>query len=237
MESEVKQDSFGSYLKNFRLQREMAIETVAARTKITVNCLLAMEANALDRLPPQAYLKSFIRAYASTVGADADVAINLYLTNLKRQAATRKRRLKRQAKIGVLRRLLLIMGLIASILLVVRYTDFFPESDPVANTASPNRTAPSATEHQSSQRYTDDEKKPAKLKLRVVALEQTWLKIIVDDQNVRAYDLKPEDRLELEGTDHFNLMIGDASGLQIFFNDEPVKIFGSSGQVVNLKLP
>ena len=68
-------------------------------------------------------------------------------------------------------------------------------------------------------------------------MEHTWLKVIVDDQSARSYDLKPEDRLELEGTNNFNLMIGDANGLQIFFNDEPVKIFGSSGQVVNLKLP
>ena len=237
MEPEVKQDSFGSYLKDFRIQRKMAIETVAARTKITVNCLLAMEANVLDRLPPPAYLKSFIRSYADTVGADADMAINLYLSNLEMRAATRQQRLKRQAKMGIIRRLLLAAGLIACVLLIVRYTDLFPEPEPVTNTASPNRPPVSAAENQDSQRYLDDEKETAELKLRVVALAHTWLKIIVDDQNVRSYDLKPEDRLELEGTDHFNLMIGDANGLQIFFNDEPVKIFGSSGQVVNLKLP
>lgn len=237
MEPDVKQDSFGSYLKDSRIQREMAIETVAARTKITVNCLLSMEANALDRLPPPSYLKSFIRAYANTVGADADMAINLYLSNLEMRAATRQQRLKRQAKIGVIRRFLMAVGLIACVLLIVRYTDLFPEPEPVATTPSPNRPPVSAAENQASQRYLNDEKEAAKLKLRVVALEHTWLKIIVDDQNVRSYDLKPEDRLELEGTDHFNLMIGDANGLQIFFNDEPVKIFGSSGQVVNLKLP
>lgn len=237
MESEVKQDSFGSYLKGFRIQREMAIETVAARTRITVNCLRAIEANALDRLPPQAYLKSFIRTYANTVGADADVAINLYLSNLELRAATRHQRLKRQAKIWALRRLLMAVGLIASILLIVRYTDLFPESEPAPTMTSPEHSPLSAEENQDSQRQAADEKDAAKLKLRVVAIEQTWLKIIVDDQNVRSYKLKPEDRLELEGTDHFNLMIGDANGLQIFFNDEPVKIFGSSGQVVNLKLP
>ena len=76
-----------------------------------------------------------------------------------------------------------------------------------------------------------------KLKLQVIAVEQTWLKVIVDGQNARSYDLKPEDRLELEGTDNFNLMIGNATGLQIFLNERPVKIFGNSGQVVSLKIP
>lgn len=240
MESEAKQDSFGSYLKGFRIKRDMAIETVAARTKITVNCLAAMEENALDRLPPQAYVKSFIRAYADAVGANADVATNLYLADLELQATTRQQRLKRQAKLWAMRRLLMAAVLIASILLIVRYTDFFMDPTPPLNTALPEhagRPNASAAADQPSQRYVPDEKEATKLKLRVVALERTWLKIIVDDQNVRSYDLKPEDRLELEGADHFNLMIGDANGLQIFFNDEPVKIFGSSGQVVNLKLP
>ena len=240
MESEAKQDSFGSYLKGFRVQREMAIETVAAKTKITVNCLKAIEENAHDRLPPRAYVKSFIRTYADAVGADADVAINLYLSDIELQAATRQQRLKRQAKLWAIRRGLMAVGLITIILLIVRYSDLFPESKPVTSTPSPERTTRasfSSQENQTEQRFPTDEKVAAKLKLRVVALERTWLKIIVDDQNVRSYNLKPEDRLELEGTDHFNLMIGDANGLQIFFNDEPVKIFGSSGQVVNLKLP
>jgi cytoskeletal protein RodZ len=218
----------------------MSIETVAVKTKITVNCLTAMEANAHDRLPPQAYVKSFIRAYADAVGADADMAMNLYLADLALQAATRQQRLKRQAKLGAIRRVLMAVGLIACILLVVRYSDLFPESTPSPDTApaaSPTPPAFSATENQTQQRHGADEKKSVKLKLQVVALAHTWLKVIVDDQHVRSYNLKPEDRLELEGTDNFNLMIGDANGLRIFFNDEPVNIFGSSGQVVNLKLP
>lgn len=76
-----------------------------------------------------------------------------------------------------------------------------------------------------------------KLRLQVVAVERTWLKVIVDGQNARSYDLKPEDRLELEGTTSFNLMIGNATGLEIILDDRPVKIFGSKGQVVSLKIP
>ena len=240
MESDARQDSFGDYLKRFRMQREMAIETVAAKTRITVNCLRAMEENAHDRLPPRAYVKSFIRAYAGAVGADADLAMNLYLSDLELQATTRQQRMKRQAKLWAIRRVLMAVGLIASILLIVRYTDFFPASEPAPGIASPEDAAlpsPAASETPSAEQYRSGEKTAEKLKLRVVALAHTWLKVIVDDQSARSYNLKPEDRLELEGTDSFNLMIGDANGLQIFFNDEPVKIFGSSGQVVNLKLP
>ena len=240
MEPETKQDSFGSYLKTFRTQRKMALETVAAKTKITISCLKAMEANAHDQLPPQAYIKSFIRVFADTVGADADVAMSLYRSDLELQAATRQQRLKRHAKLRVMRRTLVAFLVIVTILLVVRYTDFLPETNPTPTGDLPDRASQSSLttgEDRTMQRHQSADKEKPPLKLRVVALQRTWIKIIVDDQNVRSYTLKPEDRLELEGTDHFNLMIGDANGLKIYFNDEPVNIFGSSGQVVNLKLP
>jgi cytoskeletal protein RodZ len=240
MEMESKQDSFGDYLKGFRMQREMGLETVAARTKITVHCLTAMEDNAHDQLPPKAYVKSFIRAYADAVGADANVAMTLYLSDLELQAATRQQRLKRQANLWAIKRVLMALGLIVGILLIVRYTDFFPEPPPTPALSPPeggSQPALPAAQNPTARRSQPAVTQASKLKLRVVALQRTWLKIIVDDQNVRSYDLKPEDRLELEGTRQFNLMIGDANGLQIFFNDEPVKIYGSSGQVVNLKLP
>ncbi len=240
VESTVTQDSFGDYLKKVRLEREMPIEAVAAGTNITVNCLLAVETNAHDRLPPQAYVRSFIRSYADAVGADADLAIRLYKADLAFRAATRKKQLKRQAKIQTIRRTLVAAGVITSLLLLFRYTDVFvPSSPPSANVEneSPLQPALPAIENRTDRRYTTDRKQPDKLKLRVVATERTWLKIIVDEQNVRSYDLKPEDRLELEGTDSFNLMIGDANGVKVFLNDEPVNIFGGKGQVVNLKLP
>jgi cytoskeleton protein RodZ len=95
MAPESNQDTFGSYLKSFRHKRELAIETVADATRIAVHCLKAMEADAHDRLPPPAYVKSFIRSYAQAVGANADVALNLYLSDLEHQATTRRQHLKR----------------------------------------------------------------------------------------------------------------------------------------------
>lgn len=240
MESEANHNTFGSYLKDFRLKRELAIETVAKQTKITVHCLVAMEENAHDRLPPRAYVKSFIRAYAHAVGANADVAMNLYLSDLELQAATRQQLLKRQAKLFALRRVLMAVVAISGILLLVRYTDLFFDATPPPSSAVPDRTtlpAPSTTAARPDERAAPQKETADKLKLRVIAVEQTWLKIIVDGQNARSYDLKPEDRLELEGNNNFNLMIGDANGLKIFLDEQPVKIFGSTGQVVSLKIP
>lgn len=240
MESEAKQENFGSYLKDFRVKQDLTIETVARRTKIALHCLKAMEENDVGRLPPRAYVKSFIRAYAEAVGADTDVALNLYLVDLKRQAIAHHQLHKRQAKLRVLRRILMAVGLIAGILLLVRYSDDLPEAEPPQRSEAPSPIAlpePASAGTGPDVRSLPDDKIPEKLELRVLAVEQTWLKVMVDGQNARSYDLKPEDRLELEGTNNFNLMIGNAAGLQVFLNDQPVQIYGSSGQVVSLKIP
>lgn len=240
MESETNQHTYGSYLKAFRSKQALALETIAEQTKIAVHCLRAIEESDDDRLPPEAYVKSFIRSYAEMVGADTDEAISMYLSDLKQRADAKKQLLKREAKLSILRRILMAAGLIAIILLLVRTSVIFLEPGPTRTPAETNHNvipeaATSVTEADNNE--WPAESSPGKLKLQVVATKQTWLKVIIDSQNARSYELKPEDRLELEGTKNFNLMIGDATGLEILLNDRPVNIYGNSGQVVSLKIP
>jgi len=232
-------ETFGSYLQGFRMKRELSIETVAAQTKIAAHCLRAIEANNPEQLPPPAYVKSFIRTYADIVGANADLAVNLYLADLTQQATIRRQKLRHRAKLGTVKRASLAAAVIVGILLLLRYTDIGMGPMPSQRSASAERP------HQQSFPAigTQDDgsslvrEQPEKLDLKVIAVAHTWLKVIVDGHNAKSYDLQPEDRLELEGSHDFNLMIGDAAGLKIFLNDRPVQIFGGSGQVVSLKIP
>ena len=240
MESESNpkpQETFGSYLRAFREKEALPVEMVARQTKIAVHCLNALEADDLGQLPPKAYVKSFIRSYAAVVGANADVALNLYLSDLERKAFARKQMQRRQAKLSAIRRILIAIGIITSILLLVRYTDLFLEPE-TTDGPGPPQVAEAVTDTTEPDVAQPAAQAPLeKMKLKVIAVEKTWIKIIVDGQNARSYDLKPEERLELEGATSFNLMIGDATGLKVFLNERPVKIYGSRGQVVSLKIP
>lgn len=240
MESVTDQDTFGSYLKSFRLEQGLEIQTLSGKTKINAPLIRAMEENDLDHLPPRPYVRGFIQTYAKAVNADTVVAVSLYLTELKRKENTKQQALRRQAKLGTLRRILIVVGIITGILLLIRFTNFFPDQKPLPPMTAPERSAqpdPPANGKEAADHRLPEASPDGKLKLQVTAVEQTWLKVIVDGQNARSYDLKPEDRLELEGTDNFNLMIGNATGLVILLNDRPVKIYGSKNQVVSLKIP
>jgi len=168
------------------------------------------------------------------------VAVNLYLSDLDRQENVKQKHLKRRAKLGAVRRTLMAVVAIVSILLLLRYTDIGPDREPQQRTPEhqgTDRSTPPAAGATISGRMPAAATIPNTLRLKVIAVEQTWLKVIVDGHHARSYNLKPGDRLELEGTNNFNLMIGNATGLKILLDDRPVKIFGSSGQVVSLKIP
>lgn len=78
---------------------------------------------------------------------------------------------------------------------------------------------------------------PDKLRLTIDTIEETWLKIIVDDQRPKQYRLYPGDHIELEGARNFNLLIGNAAGVRLDLNGKAVTLSGKSGQVVNILLP
>lgn len=76
-----------------------------------------------------------------------------------------------------------------------------------------------------------------KYRLSIDTIEETWLKIIVDDQRAKQYRLSPGDHIELEGSRNFNLLIGNAGGIRLDLNGKAVALSGKSGQVVNITLP
>jgi len=76
-----------------------------------------------------------------------------------------------------------------------------------------------------------------KLLLKIMALEVTWVKVIIDEENPKEYVMHPGDHLELEASSDFNLLIGNAGGVKLTLNDESLGVLGKSGQVVNVQLP
>ncbi|KAF5429743.1 protein of unknown function (DUF4115), partial [Candidatus Methanophagaceae archaeon] len=76
-----------------------------------------------------------------------------------------------------------------------------------------------------------------RLLLSIIAIETTWIKVIIDGQKPKEYSLKPGDRRELEASSGFNLLVGNATGVQLLLNDKPIEILGKRGQIVNIQIP
>lgn len=78
---------------------------------------------------------------------------------------------------------------------------------------------------------------PTRQHLHIQVVEETWMKVISDSLNTNEYSLAPGDTLDLEADKGFNLLIGNASGIELTLNETPVPIPGKSGQVVTIQLP
>lgn len=73
--------------------------------------------------------------------------------------------------------------------------------------------------------------------LEIVCEEDTWLKVIADDAPASEHFLKPGDALRLKADARFNLLIGNAAGVSVQLDGQPIPVPGGSGDVVNLELP
>lgn len=67
--------------------------------------------------------------------------------------------------------------------------------------------------------------------------EETWVRIVVDDQEAREYILPPGSRREWKARRGFDLLLGNAGGVDLDFGGERLGTLGPSGKVRRLRLP
>ena len=246
MESDKEPLSFGRYLQAARLEKKISLEQVSQQTRIGLGNLLLIEQEDFEQLPAEVYVKGFLRSYAKAVGADGDEVIRRYESRLDvlHKTSESESSSKKLAG-GIWRKLLVSLVLLISIiglciLAVVLYRHAPDADKPIEQKTAAQKEH--AVDTQAEQNGLETNSKPVKavpekLLLQVTAVEDTWLKVIMDEKGSTEYNLNSGDQIELEATTGFNLLIGNAGGLKLTLNDKPVSIPGKSGEVVTMELP
>ncbi|MBL7178810.1 MAG: RodZ domain-containing protein [Pseudomonadota bacterium] len=237
--------SFGRYLKAIRLEKGIDLIEVSKETKIGMDYLVMIEKEDHDRLPAEVFVKGFLRAYAQVVDANGDEAVKRYLSSRRvfQEAIGFDADLKRSGQ-AFWPRLLLslgaLLGIIVLSVLLISVSRHRPFSDN-SEMELPNSTHRDISTKDALKKATASEHPKndfEKLLLKVVVVEDTWMRIIIDGQSTKEYSLKPGDLLELEASSGYNLLIGNAAGVQLTLNGKPVeKFLEKSGQVVTIQIP
>jgi cytoskeletal protein RodZ len=283
MSENAKSLSFGRYLRSVRREKGIALEQVAAETRIGLDTLKLIEQEDIAGLPAEVFVKGFIRSYAKAVGADADRAVAGYLQGLARLQKTEQS----EADLDrISNRFWPHMLMAAGILILVIVFSIFalsgfskkeaapenaePSVEPAATTTSadnavqrhrvqsqaaeapappppkakkpefpsPAKEKPeTAVSAAAEPARTSAEPTTEKQILEITAVAETWMKIVVDEDQVKEVTLKPGDRLSLEASSGYELLIGNVAGVDMRLNGEPVALGGRSGQVRSLTLP
>lgn len=243
--------SFGRYLQAVRLEKGISLEVVSKETRIRKDVLALIEEENHKRLPDEAFVRGFIRTYAKAIGADGEEAVRRYHSRLQvmRKIAQSENDLTRSRKRFWPRLLLSIGALLCLIFLSVFGVSIFLKPPSDGEKVKPEVLQPPPQKNNidrdpdSVSRPVIREQQPAadsvreKLVLKITAIEETWMKVVIDYQEHREFRLNPGDRIELEASNAYNLLIGNAAGVQLILNDNPFEVQGKSGQVVTVQIP
>lgn len=245
MKNEKESLSFGRYLQAIRLDKKISLEQVADQTRIGLGNLLLIEREDHEQLPAEVFVKGFLRSYAAAIGADGDEAVRRYESRLGvvQKIAESEASIGRSAT-GTGWKLIFSLGLLLGIiaLSIVVITSLRPQPGAGKLPRQTSSAAKKQTVEKGDQEGAKLSVEPAnavsqKLTLQIIALENTWVKVIADEKESTEYNLRSGDDIELEATTGYNLLIGDAGAIKITLNDKPVLIPGESGQVVTIHLP
>ncbi len=75
------------------------------------------------------------------------------------------------------------------------------------------------------------------LLLKATVQERTWIRVFVDDREPKDYVFQPGSTPEWTAEKGFELLIGNAGGVQLGLEGTDMKTFGKKGQVVRLNIP
>jgi cytoskeletal protein RodZ len=214
-------DGLGECLRRERELRHISLDDVAERTKISRRYLEAIEEGHYDRLPGETFARGFIRSYAQSVGLDPEDILLMYAQTrglqeplpqrAERSLPTRRSRNARSLQ------WLLLAGVVVVGAVLVGIVGVLEGPNLLRFTATPRDnvgTAPTVGVRAGG----------VPLILTAIADADTWLRVIVDDQEVQDMLLRAGQSAKWLGQERFVVSIGNAHATRLQLNGRELAI-------------
>jgi len=237
MISENKSFSFGHYLQTFRIEKKIGLEELSRETKIGIDYLSLIENEQIDMLPPEVFVKGFLRSYAKAVNADGEEAVRRYLasTGAIKKIINPEKALNKTG-LSYWHKFFLLSGVFLCVI-IISVASVYELSDKTGPADISKQEKQSADIQQKVFEGKSSEKISDKLSLKILAIKDTWLKVIIDGHNPKEYILNSGDFLELNASKGYNLLVGDAGAIKLSFNEKAFDIARESGRPANIQIP
>jgi transcriptional regulator with XRE-family HTH domain len=212
----VLADGIGEFLRRERELRHISLDDVAERTKINRRYLAAIEEDHYDHLPGEAFTRGFIRAYAQSVGLDPEDTLLLYTQARVAQepAPMRAARVAQESRMRDARSplWLLVAGVIVvgGILLGLASRLTFDVSSLLQLTSRAD--------------VADVPAVSPPLILTAIADSDTWLRLVIDEQESQDILLRAGQSTKWLGHERFLVSIGNARATRFELNGHELAI-------------
>jgi len=239
-------DKIGQLLKATRVEKGLTFEDVRRALCVRKSTIEAIESGDWRHLPHDIYVKGYVTQYASFLKV-LDL-VKPELTPKEPPAAARKERRDPPApQEGAplhrrdLRKRIVGVAVMAGIL--IAFLIFLNVQRPGRVARPPYRTP----QHNQQAAATDqttrpDDRREEKVvldpkKLMIACQERTWLMVVIDGSERKEFMLNPEEVIMLSAKESFDVLIGNAGGVKLFYNGKDIDFTGKSGEVKRVNLP
>ncbi len=237
---------FGETFRKRREEAGLDLRGVAHTLRIQYEYLKALENGSLEKLPPDVYVKAYIREYAKFLNIDAGPIIDEYAALTKKdeevvRPAPPPR--KGPSLFLISSSVALVVAFIAGFIVFMhtrgRSPDTFTyESNPVAPASPVPQTASGKTEpEQRISKPVPPAREPSQHMLDVTAIEKTWLRVETGEGRSEEVLMNPGETRKWASQNGFSLRVGNAGGVRLLLDSRDIGVLGEKGQVVNLRLP
>jgi cytoskeleton protein RodZ len=234
---------YGSRLRAARERRGVSLRQIAARTKISVGILEALERNDIRRLPGGIFSRAFVRAYAIEVGLDPEDAIEEFIAQFPHDSVTaghsQSRPVEDYESVESDRRTAsTFLKLIAISLPVAGALLYFGTAGRRRPPAKPPDSHQAAINPDASKvRPLRDLRGPSvPLGVEILGRGASVVTVAVDGESQGAQAIVAGDRRFFAAERELQVEVGDAAAVALTVNGEPARPLGASGQPATLNL-
>ncbi|MFV1951110.1 MAG: RodZ domain-containing protein [Nitrospinota bacterium] len=232
-------DSFGEYLKRERELRGVTLEEIANATNISVRFLVDLENDEYNDLPAEVFVKGFIRAYAKCIGTDSNEVILAYEEWIARKKNKEKEEGEKKVDFLIkgdwkkrslckLSSVVILAGVIILIGIIFYAIGGDEEHKNVSNEqllASEREIIPEKTvpvEKEGERDEIEDVNRKDMMTLTVIALEDAWFRIEIDDAQVKDFILPRGGMEDIKAEEKFVITIGNKKGTHLRLNGKEI---------------
>jgi cytoskeletal protein RodZ len=227
-------ESLGEFLRRERELRKVTLREISAVTKIRLSYLDALEKGDHGNLPGRAYSRGFAKAYARCLGIDfAEVEARLGEPKQPSMSSAVSLPARQKHRRWPWLLLVCILALVLIFLVILYYVSL--DDRLAGNSLISGRSDTGELVFGQDAAGAPIVSRPHELEIKATAL--TWLAVKADGQKAREMLLRPGKGVNLRAGELFDMVIGNAAGINLQLNGRALGSLGEAGQVVRLTLP
>lgn len=232
-------NDFGGKLRKAREERGVSLQQIAARTKIPVAALVALERNDVSKLPGGIFSRAFVKSYALEVGLDPEATVREFLDRFypepvipqppgeaadvpEEESAFESQKQMASVLLKIVVASVVLVGVILYFTLrgprEGASTPAVPAAEPAASATVP---VPAGTTAVSEERA---------LTIEISPTAACWVSVTVDGKRMFGRVMQPGQREILRIVDAAVIDVGDAGAFAFWINGRPGRSLGERGQ-------